>query len=67
MSQQDHPVRDRRSNPDRTCSVCLQGRYVTRSGHEFSKGGGDKTPWHVEACSYCGHVQLFRRDWRERR
>ncbi len=64
MAQAVQPIRERRSDSDRVCIVCLQGRYVTREAHDYRRGDPENSPWHVEACSNCGHVQLFRRDWR---
>lgn len=53
--------------PERPCIVCLEGEYVTRF-----EGDADgivttepNVTWHVEACTKCGHVQLFRYDWRQ--
>jgi hypothetical protein len=57
---------DRRSNPERTCIVCLQGQYVARIERDTSVEEGKdvmRMPWHIEACNRCGHVQIFRRDW----
>ncbi len=59
---------DRRSNPERTCVVCLQGRYVVRIERDTTvdpENGEMRMPWHIEACNRCGHVQIFRRDWCE--
>jgi len=59
---------DRRSIPERTCTVCLQGHYVTHVQTDPTPVPGKdsgRMPWHIEACSHCGHVQIFRRDWRE--
>jgi hypothetical protein len=71
------PIGERRSMPDRVCHVCLQGSYVTRLETDAVSGPGTlrhlglmdpgDAAWHVEACSHCGHVQAFRRDWRETR
>jgi hypothetical protein len=57
---------DRRSNPERTCIVCLQGQYVVRIERDATAEPGKdrmRMPWHIEACNCCGHVQIFRRDW----
>jgi hypothetical protein len=69
------PVAERRSMPERTCAVCLEGVYVTKLETDGYSGpstlrrmgltsGGMDVLWHVEACNRCGHVQVFRRDWR---
>ena len=61
-------MNDRRSNPERTCIVCLQGNYVTRVERDTTIQPGQanmRMPWHIEACNKCGHVQIFRRDWSE--
>ncbi len=66
---------ERRSSPERGCEVCLKGVYVTRSETDSYSGGGPverigiDSPerdvlWHVEGCNHCGHVLIFRRDWR---
>lgn len=77
MTSTQKSIGERRSMPERICHVCLQGSYVTRLETDSVAGpgslrrlgitdpGGDA--WHVEACSHCGHVQAFRRDWREQR
>lgn len=65
MGEAAKPIEDRRSLADRVCMVCLQGKYVTRSPSDFSHVDARKVPWHIEACSSCGHVQIFRRDWRQ--
>jgi len=59
------PPRDRRSDSERVCIVCLQGYYVTRDPAEYRPDDPEKSPWHIEACNNCGHVQFFRRDWRK--
>jgi hypothetical protein len=64
MAQAVPPVEDRRSDSDRICVVCLQGYYVTRAAEDYREKDPERSPWHVEACTNCGHVQLFRRDWR---
>jgi len=56
---------DRRSQPDRVCMVCLEGVYVVRDESDYRPPGGARSLWHIEACNRCGHVQFFRRDWRE--
>ncbi len=67
---------ERRSMPDRTCIVCLDGVYVTRLETDSYAGRGSLSRfgvdsssvdvlWHVEACNNCGHVLIFRRDWRD--
>ncbi len=58
-------TRDRRSQPDRVCVVCLEGVYVVRDETDYRPPGGAKSLWHIEACNKCGHVQFFRRDWRK--
>lgn len=66
---------ERRSSPERGCEVCLKGVYETRmetdSGAQegvLRRFGIDSSEqdvlWHVEGCSHCGHVLIFRRDWR---
>lgn len=78
MAATQQPAGERRSMPERVCSVCLMGTYTTRletdnySGEgalrHFGVTNGDRdVTWHVEACTHCGHVQVFRRDWRESR
>jgi hypothetical protein len=64
MSATAQPVGERRSMPDRVCEVCMQGTYVTREGQDYRRGDAPDSRWHIEACSKCGHVQIFRRDWR---
>ncbi len=64
MSQAIQPTGDRRSDSDRVCIVCLQGYYVTRDATDYRKDDPESSPWHIEACNNCGHVQFFRRDWR---
>ncbi len=59
---------ERRSGPERTCIVCIDGVYVTK--FDSDTGHGVQEPirgvsWHVEACSNCGHVLFFRRDWKQ--
>ena len=65
---------ERRSEPERVCTVCLQGEYVTRMETDSMAGRGGlqrfgidpserHVEWHVESCNHCGHVQIFRRDW----
>ena len=59
---------DRRSNPERTCIVCLQGQYIVHIERDTAfdpRKEEMRQPWHIEACNRCGHVQIFRRDWRE--
>ncbi len=67
---------ERRSLPDRRCTVCLLGVYVTQMETDSIAGhgglqrfgidpSGQHVEWHVEACNHCGHVQIFRRDWGE--
>ena len=65
MSETELSDRDRRSDSDRVCVVCLQGHYVTRDASDYRKGDPENSPWHIEACNKCGHVQMFRRDWRK--
>ena len=77
MTSTQRPIGERRSMPDRVCHVCLQGSYVTRLETDAVSGPGTlrrlgitdpgDVAWHVEACDHCGHVQAFRRDWRDRR
>ncbi|MCZ6915548.1 MAG: hypothetical protein O7I93_02125 [Gemmatimonadetes bacterium] len=66
---------ERRSSPERGCEVCLKGVYVTRLETDSSSGAGalrqlgidtseQDVLWHVEGCNHCGHVLIFRRDWR---
>jgi len=64
MSHAIPPTRDRRSDSDRVCIVCLQGYYVTRDATDYRRDDPESSPWHIEACNNCGHVQFFRRDWR---
>lgn len=77
MAATQIPVTERRSQPERTCAVCLEGIYVTRLETDGYSGPGTlrrlgvtssdtEIVWHVEACNRCGHVQVFRRDWRRR-
>jgi hypothetical protein len=76
MTVRETTPAERRSQPERLCTICLQGVYVTRletdaeSGpgmlHRFGLTNVGDVTWHVEACDHCGHVQVFRRDWRER-
>ena len=59
-------MKDRRSHPERTCMVCLQGAYVVRIETDTTidpESEKMNMPWHIEACNRCGHVQIFRRDW----
>jgi hypothetical protein len=67
---------ERRSSPERGCEVCLKGVYQTRMETDpHSEGGvlrrfgieasGEDVMWHVEGCNHCGHVLMFRRDWRK--
>jgi hypothetical protein len=56
---------DRRSQPDRVCIVCLEGVYAVRHESDYRPPDGPKSLWHIEACTKCGHVQFFRRDWRK--
>lgn len=75
MTASKTSVRERRSQPDRVCATCMQGVYVTRLEADEQSGAGSlqrfgltnsgDVTWHVEACNRCGHVQVFRRDWRE--
>jgi hypothetical protein len=58
-------ARDRRSQPDRVCIVCLEGVYTVRDQRDYTVPEGRKSSWHIEACTKCGHVQFFRRDWRK--
>ncbi len=66
---------ERRSGPERTCIVCIDGVYVTKLESDATSGPGRLTryglqkreegvSWHVEACSNCGHVLIFRREWK---
>ncbi len=75
MAATQTPVGERRSMPERPCNVCLEGVYVTRMQTDSYGGPGtlkrmglvtsdQDVTWHVEACNRCGHVQVFRRDWR---
>jgi hypothetical protein len=75
MTATQTPARERRSLPERPCGVCLQGVYATRLETDAYSGSGGLAKlgvtsaepdvlWHVEACDHCGHVQVFRRDWR---
>lgn len=67
MATSQSPDAERRSMPERPCIVCLEGVYVTRfegNADGIVTNDPDVT-WHVEACNRCGHVQLFRYDWRE--
>jgi hypothetical protein len=75
MAATQTPIGERRSQPERTCDVCLEGVYVTKLETDGYSGPGTlrrlgltsgemDVVWHVEACSNCGHVQVFRRDWR---
>jgi hypothetical protein len=57
-------AKDRRSVPERVCVVCLEGEYVVRSQEDFHQSDAPRSNWHIEACTNCGHVQFFRRDWR---
>ena len=63
MTATHEPTAERRSMPERVCSVCLQGVYITKQ----DTGSPSGESWHVEACNRCGHVQVFRRDWRVQR
>ncbi len=74
MSAAQQPIVERRSTPVRTCGVCLEGVYVTRLETDAYAGPGTlrrvgiqsakrEVLWHVESCSSCGHVQIFRRDF----
>ncbi len=66
MAASESSNAERRSMPERPCIVCLEGEYVTRFEAD-ADGILTKEPnvtWHVEACTRCGHVQLFRYDWR---
>jgi hypothetical protein len=73
MSIMHQPTVERRSMPLRTCGVCLDGVYVTQLETDAYAGPGvlrrvgidssdEQVVWHVESCSRCGHVQIFRRD-----
>jgi hypothetical protein len=75
MAVTQRPIGERRSQPERTCGVCLEGTYITKLETDGYSGPGTLRRlgltsgdmdiiWHVEACSHCGHVQVFRRDWR---
>ncbi len=75
MTASSRPSTERRSAARRRCSACLEGVYETRLETDAHAGPGSLTrvgvdeteqdvAWHVEACSRCGHVQIFRRDWR---
>ena len=75
MTATQIPVRERRSQPERTCGVCFEGVYLTRLETDGYSGPGTlrrlgltsgdmDVIWHIEACNHCGHVQVFRRDWR---
>ncbi len=74
MSVVQRPTVERRSTPVRTCGVCMDGVYVTRLETDAYAGPGvlqrvgiqseeREVSWHVESCSSCGHVQIFRRDF----
>ena len=78
MTAVDPIAPERRSGPERTCTVCMEGLYVTKLETDVDSGQGSmkrvgvmpKTAgvlWHIEACSNCGHVQMFRRDWKRGR
>ncbi len=67
--------KERRSLPDRPCGVCARGVYVTKMETDSYAGRGvlqrfgvdsreEGLLWRVEACDRCGHVQIFRQDWR---
>lgn len=67
---------ERRSSPERGCEVCLKGVYETRLETDAHAGEGvlrrfgieaseDDVMWHIEGCNHCGHVLIFRRDWRK--
>ncbi len=67
---------ERRSSPERGCEVCLKGVYETRMETDSYSGEGvlrrfgieasdEDVMWHVEGCNHCGHVLIFRRDWRK--
>ena len=67
---------ERRSSPERGCEVCLKGVYQTRlETDSHSEEGvlrrfgietsGEEVMWHIEGCNHCGHVLIFRRDWRK--
>ena len=73
MATTQAPVRERRSQPERTCGVCFEGVYITKLETDGYSGPGTLRRlgltsgdmdiiWHVEACNHCGHVQVFRRD-----
>ncbi len=74
MSVVQQPIVERRSTAVRTCGVCLDGVYVMRLETDAYAGPGvlrrvgiqteeKDVLWHVESCSSCGHVQIFRRDF----
>ncbi len=74
MSAIQQPIVERRSTPVRTCGVCLGGVYVARLETDAYAGPGvlrkvgiqseeREVLWHVESCSSCGHVLIFRRDF----
>lgn len=75
MTARQTSTGERRSQPERLCTMCLQGVYVTRLETDADSGDGGlqrfgfanaaRVTWHVEACNRCGHVQVFRRDWRD--
>ncbi len=76
MTAVDRMSTERRSGPERTCIVCMQGVYVTKLETDATSGPGRLTRiglqkreegvlWHVEACSKCGHVLIFRREWKD--
>lgn len=75
MTADPKPRRERRSSPNRHCEICLEGVYITRLETDSYGGPGmlrrvgitgseQDVLWHVEGCNHCGHVQIFRRDWR---
>ncbi len=74
MTAVDRVHTERRSDPERTCIVCMEGVYVTKLESDARSGPGlltryglqkreEGVMWHVEACSKCGHVLIFRREW----
>ena len=76
MTDIDHTTPERRAGPERPCIVCMDGLYVTKLESDATSGPGWLTRfglqkreegvlWHVEACNNCGHVLIFRREWKE--
>jgi hypothetical protein len=73
MTATDQTASERRSGPERTCIVCMEGVYITKLESDATSGPGRLTRyglqkreagvlWHVESCSNCGHVLIFRRE-----